>query len=58
MNTCVWESMCERQEIDKKEKIWGIWAVDGVRAISRYVVVIASKIKVLHCFKHYSSNFL
>jgi len=50
--------MCERQEICKVEKILGFWAVYVVCATSSYVVVIASKIKVLHGFKHYSSNFL
>lgn len=33
------------QEICKKEKLLGSWAVDGVRAISRYMVVVASKVR-------------
>lgn len=45
MNICVWESVCERQEICKKEKALGIWIVDDVCAISMYVVVVASKVR-------------
>lgn len=45
MNVCVWESMCEMQEICKKEKVLGIWALDGAPAISRYMVVVASKVR-------------
>ena len=49
--------MCERQEICKEENVLGIWAAYVVGATSSYMVVTASKIKVLHEFKH-SSNFL
>lgn len=45
MNICVWESMCERQEICKKEKALEIWVVDDVCAISVYMVVVASKVR-------------
>lgn len=39
------ESVCERQGIRKKEKVLGIWAVDGFHAILRHMVVVASKVK-------------
>lgn len=49
--------MRERQEICKKEKGLGVCAVYVVCAASSYVVKMASKIKVIHSFKYYCSNF-
>lgn len=50
--------MRERLEACKEEKVLSVCAVYVFCATSSYVVVMASKIKVIHVFKYYSSNFL